>query len=87
MKNLYYARDKGTVNHNTVTRSLKKFRSGYRNLDDKARLDKPKTMDSEAVLQVIEPNPVSSTRRVSGELCISLFSVVHYIHDLGKSGE
>ena len=31
-----------------------------------------------------EPNPVSSTQKVSGELGISQSSVVHHLHDLEK---
>ena len=38
--------------------------------------------DSEAVLQTIEVNPVSSTQRVSGKLSISQSSVVCHLHDL-----
>ena len=45
----------------------------------------PKSEDSEAVLQVIELNPVSSTLKVSGELCISQFSVDRHLYDIGKS--
>ena len=42
-------------------------------------------MDSKAVFQAKEVNPVSSTWRVSGEFGISHSSVVHHLHDLGKS--
>ena len=38
----------------------------------------------EAVLQTIETNLASSTRRVSGKLSISQSSVVYQIHDLCK---
>ena len=64
-----------TFDHSTVTRWLKKFRSGSKNIDDKARLGQTKTRDSDTVLLALEANPASSTRIVSGEL-----SVVGYLH-------
>ena len=76
-KNICCAKGKGAVDHSSVTRGFKKFRLGCKNLDDQARLDRPK-----AVLQAIEANLVSSTWRVSGELDISQFSIVHYLYDL-----
>ena len=44
-------------------------------------------MDSEAELQAIEANLVSSIQRVSGELGISQSSVVCPLHGLSKSGK
>ena len=83
-KNIYDAKGEDTVDHNTVTKWLKKFCSGCMNLSNEARSIKPKTGNSKAVLQAIEANPVSSTQRVSGELDISQSSVICYLHDLGK---
>ena len=42
-------------------------------VDNQARSNRPKTLDSKAFLCVIDANPVSSTCRVSGELCIQQF--------------
>ena len=42
-------------------------------------------VDSEAVPQALEANPVSDNQRVSSELRISQFSVVHYFQNFGKS--
>ena len=84
-KNIRCAKGEDAVDHSTVTRWFKKFRSGCKNLDDQARSGRPKTVDSEAVFQAIEANPKSSTRKVSGELGISQSSVVRRLHDLGKS--
>ena len=44
-----------------------------------------KKMDSEAVFQVVEANPVSSNWRVSGEYSILLSIVVRHFHNLNKS--
>ena len=58
-KSISCAKSEGTADHCTVTRWLKKFRSGCKN--HQARSSRPKTVDSEAVLQVIEENPMNST--------------------------
>ena len=70
-KNICFAKDEGRVVPSTVTRWLKKFCSDCKKLDNKARSDRPKTVDSEAVLQAIETNPVCNTWSVSGEFSIS----------------
>ena len=41
--------------------------------------------DSKTVLQAIEAIPANNIQRVSCELDISQFSVVHQHHDIGKS--
>ena len=49
---------------------LKKFSSVSKNFDDRARSVRPKTEDSEAVLEAIEPTLAIRTRRVSDELTV-----------------
>ena len=70
-KNICCVKDEGTVDYNTVTKWMKKFCSVQRNLNNQATSDRPKTMDSEAILQAIEGNPTSNTWRVSGNFSIS----------------
>ena len=70
-KNICCVKGEGTVDYNTVTRWFKKFCLGCKNCNDQARLGRPKTMNSEDLLQAIEVNPVSSTWRGSGGLNIS----------------
>ena len=43
-------------------------RLGCKNIDDQARLVRHRTLDFKAVLQAIETNSTSNTRRVSGKL-------------------
>ena len=74
-----------TVDHQTMNGRFKKFRSGYKNLDDQVKSDRPKTVDSKTVHQAIATNPSCSICRVSGELGISQSSVVRHLHDSGKS--
>ena len=40
---------------------------GLQSLDDQARLGRPKSIDTEAVFQVIEANQTSNIRGVSGD--------------------
>ena len=82
-KNICCAKDDDAVDHYTVTRWVKKYRSGWNYLDNHVRSGKIKT--EYFVLQNIEANPASCTRRVSGELSISQSRVVHHLHDLGNS--
>ena len=84
-KNICCAKGDAAVDQRTVTRWLTKFRSGYKDFDRQTRSGRPQTMDSEAVLQVIEANQVSHIRRVSGELSVFKSSMVHHLHKLGKS--
>ena len=70
----------GAIDHNIVTRGLKKFHKGCKNHDDLTRLGGPKIMDSDT----IATNSVSSSQRISGELGISLSSIVRHLHDLDK---
>ena len=77
-KNICYTNGEGAVYYWTVSRWLKKICLEYKNLNDP-------TVDFEAMLQAIEANPVSSILRVSGELSILQSSVVHHLHNSGKS--
>ena len=51
---------------------VQEFHSGCKSLNDQAKSDEPKIMDSWAVLQILEANLESSTWRMSGKLGISV---------------
>ena len=70
-RTFFCAKGEGAVDYNLVSRGLKKFYKGCKNLDNQIRSVRPKTWDSLAVLQAIEANLASNTWRVSGELRIS----------------
>ena len=78
-KNISGTKGEGMVDHYSVTRWFKKFRSVCKNLDDQTRLGRPKSLDFE----VIESNQASRSWRISGEASISYSCVTH--HDVGKS--
>ena len=76
----------GALRHRINQKHLMcKFHSGCKNADDQARKGWPKTVDSEAVLQTIKANPVSSIWRILGKLGISQSRVVCHLHDPSKS--
>ena len=65
--------------YSMITRWIKKFRSGCKNLDDQVRLGRLEIVDSQTVHQAME-----AIRRVSGVFGISHSSMVRHGHDLGK---
>ena len=76
-KNICWAKGEGAV-----TRFLKKFPLGFKNLDGQAKSRRRKTMCSEVLLQANEANLASGTRRVSSGFSISPVSGVHYFYTL-----
>ena len=85
MKNICCAKGKGAINHSTVTRWFKKFCSNYKSFNNQVRTCRLKTINSEAVLHVIEANLMSNFWKISRKLNISLSSVVCHLHNLVKS--
>ena len=81
-KNICYAKGEGAVDHSTVTRWFEKCCSGCKNLNKQASSGKPKTMNSEAILQAIEASLVGSTYRVSGKFIIVQSNVICHLHNL-----
>ena len=67
-----------------VTICFKIFRESCKNLKGQPRSDRPKVVDSVTILQAIEANTMSSSRRVSGELGIPLSNVVYRPHKVNK---
>ena len=66
-KNICFAKGESAVDLTRVIRGEKKFCWGDKKLNDHEKSDWPKTMNSEAELQVREANLVT---RVSGKLSI-----------------
>ena len=53
-----------------------KLCSDLKSLDSQPQIGRPKTMNSGAMFQAIEPNPASSIWRVSGKLSISPYGLL-----------
>ena len=73
------------ANLSTVTKWLKKFLLCYKDCDDQVHSGRTKSEDSEAMLQVIDTNLMSSALRVSGHFSISQFSMVCQPHNCCKT--
>ena len=84
-KNICCIKEKTTINHSTLTRWFKKFCSDCMNPDDQLWSSRPKTMDLEAMPQVILTNSPNSTGRVSGDLGILLSNEDYHIPNLRKA--
>ena len=56
-KNIF-VEDEGTVNHSTINGWLKKFLSSSKILNDQEKSGRPKSVNSNAVLQAVETNRV-----------------------------
>ena len=67
-----FVKGEGPVDQYAVTRWFMEFHLGCKNLDDQAKSGRPETINSKAVFQATEANPVSSIQWVSGKLSISL---------------
>ena len=57
-KNICCLKDEDAIDHTTVTKWVKKFCSTFKNLNNQAKSDRPKNMDSEVVFQAIGANPI-----------------------------
>ena len=55
-KNICCMKSEGIVDHSTITRWFKKFFLGCKNLNDQARLGRPKMVNSKVELKAIETN-------------------------------
>ena len=62
IKNICRKKGEVAVDHNAITRWLKKFWSGFKKLDDQVMSGKLNQVDSEAVFQDSMTNSASSTR-------------------------
>ena len=51
-KNICWVKGESAVENGIVIRWFKKFHSDHKNLNDQARLDRPKTMDSKAMFKL-----------------------------------
>ena len=79
-KSICCEQDEGAVDHSN--QMVQEILLVLQRSNNQAKSGRPKTMNSEDILQAIEANPASSTP--SGKLGISLSSVVSHFHDLGK---
>ena len=85
IKNIYCEKGRGGIDYISVSKWLIKFRLGCKNLDDQAMPSRIKSVDSKAVLHVLDACLTSSCWRVPGNLIILQSTMVRHLHDLNKS--
>jgi histone-lysine N-methyltransferase SETMAR len=71
------------VSINVAQYWFKKFNGGHTDLRDEPRSGRPMTVNSEALREVVEANPSTSTHILSAELDIPQTSIVRHLHALG----
>ena len=74
----------GSLSVHTTRKWFKRFKEGDTSLKDKQRSGRPSTTDNEVLRELIEANPSTSTRRLSGETGVSQSTIVRHLHELGK---
>lgn len=74
----------GSISIRAAQKWFKKFNEGDTSLDDQPRSGRPVSTDSEALRELVEANPATSTRRLSAELGTPQTTVIRHLHQLGK---
>jgi histone-lysine N-methyltransferase SETMAR len=71
------------VSQSAATRWFNRFNNGDTSLENKSRSGRPSTTDNEALRELVEQQPGTSTRRLSAELGPSQPTIVRHLHQLG----
>jgi transposase len=74
----------GVLSVHTTRKWFKKFNDGDTSLEDEPRSGRPVTVDSGALLERVEANPATSTRRLLAETGASKSTVHRKLIELGK---
>lgn len=84
IRNIHRAKGEAVLKKSVAYRWFKKFGGGVTDIKDQPRAGRPKTLDPEALREVIEADTSKSVRRLSSELAISKSGVHRQLHELGK---
>ena len=83
-KKICQVEGEGIVEVRTAQIWFKRFNDGDTTLKDNAHTGRPITVDSSAIVNAVEANPSTSTRRLSCELGIPTTSVFRHLKGQGK---
>lgn len=84
IRNICKAKGDGAVKRATAFNWYKKFKNGRFDLDDQPRSGRPLSIDPEVIREAVEENPITSQRRLSGELDLAKSTVHDHLHRLKK---
>lgn len=73
----------GVVNKTAAAKWFKRFNNGETSLADLPRSGRPSTVNNEALRELVEQQPQTSTRRLSAELGPSKSTIDRHLHQIG----
>lgn len=82
-KEINIVEGQGTISVTTAKEWFRRFKNGDTSLNDKLRSGRPSIMDNEALRNLVEEQPSTSTRRLSAETGASQPTIVRHLHQLG----
>lgn len=84
IRNIHKAKGEAALKKSVAYEWFKKFKDGVTDVNDKPRVGRPNTSNSEVLREAVEADPSKSVRRLSSELGISKSGVHRHLHELGK---
>ncbi|XP_059741331.1 mariner-like transposase isoform X1 [Bos taurus] len=83
-RNINNAFGPGTAKERTVQWWFKKFRKGDESLEDDERSARPSEVDNDQLREIIDADPLKTTRKIAEELKVNHSTVVRHLKQIGK---
>ena len=83
-RNINNAFGPGTAKERTVQWWFKKFRKGDESLEDDERSARPSEVDNDQLREIIDADPLKTTRKIAEELKVNHSTVVRHLKQTGK---
>ncbi|XP_061024038.1 histone-lysine N-methyltransferase SETMAR-like [Dama dama] len=83
-RNINNAFGPGTAKERTVQWWFKKFRQGDESLEDDERSARPSEVDNDQLREIIDADPLKTTRKIAEELKVNHSTVVRHLKQIGK---
>ena len=74
----------GTAKERTVQWWFKKFRKGDESLEDDERSARPSEVDNDQLREIIDADPLKTTRKIAEELKVNHSTVVRHLKQIGN---
>ena len=82
-RNICQTEGENVLCYATVKNWYKKFASGQEDLADQPRSGRPTTVNHDALRQVVEETPTSSTRKLAADLDSNKSTIAEHLHKIG----